>query len=96
MTTVGKAALVLGVAYIAAISVLFVRGAGILAAYLTMPAWFLVGALSLQTSPGSNVDAALSSWTGNLLMLTVSAALNAAAVYGVVRLFSRTITRPRG
>ena len=47
MMTTRSVVLAVGVAYFAGIGVLFIRGEGILAAYLTMPAWFLVGALSL-------------------------------------------------
>jgi hypothetical protein len=83
---------VIGLAYIAGVGVLYVREAGILAAYLTMPAWFVVGGLSLQLTsltPDSALDATLFSWSGNFVGLVVSAALNVAGVYLVVRRLSK-------
>ncbi len=84
-----RAVVVLGITYIAAIGLLFVRGAGILAAYLTMPAWLLVGTLTLWLPPGSTFDSAASSWTGNLVLLLVSATINVAGVFVVARLVSK-------
>lgn len=82
-----------GIVYVVAIVVLHVRGAGIVAAYLTMPAWFLVAGISMAlsaVSPGSALDAMLFSWSGNLVALIVSGALNVAAAFAVVRLISKT------
>ena len=68
--------MLLGTAYIATLSVLFIGGAGILAAYLAMPAWLLVGALIFRAP--ESVFLASSSWGGNLILLVVSASLNVA------------------
>jgi membrane protein implicated in regulation of membrane protease activity len=57
-----------------------------------MPAWFLVGGVSLlltSVAPDSVLDTTLFSWTGNFIALVVSAALNVAAVYFVMRRFSK-------
>ena len=92
MTKPLAAVVVIGLAYIAGISVLYVRGAGILAAYLTMPAWFLVGAVGLllaSVMSDSTLDATLFSWAGNFGALLISAALNVAGVYFVVRHLSK-------
>lgn len=79
--------MLLGTAYIAGLSMLFIGGAGILAAYLAMPGWLLVGALIFRAP--ESVFSAFSSWGGNLILLVVSAALNIAAVYVVLRRFSK-------
>ena len=63
-----------------------------MAAYLTMPAWLLVGGLSLLLSsvvPDSALEVTLYSWTGNFVALVVSAALNVAGLYLVVRRLSK-------
>jgi hypothetical protein len=92
MTKPLLAVVVIGLSYVAGIGVLYVREAGIAAAYLAMPAWFLIGAISLlltSVMPDSILDATLFSWAGNLVALLVSAALNVAGVYLVVRYFSK-------
>ena len=77
-----RLAVTAGALYIIGVAVLFSRGAGILAAYLTLPAsWLVIGILSEQFLPGSNVDVAFSSWTGNLVLLLISALLNVTGVY---------------
>lgn len=85
-----RAALIASATYVVSMGVLFAGGAGILAAYLTLPAsWFVIGNLSEQVARGSAFDAALSSWAGNLVLLLLSAMLNVAAVYGTARLLSK-------
>ena len=84
--------LALGALYIMGIGMLYVRDGGVVAAYLTMPAWFLVGALALMMgsiAPQSTLDATVFSWTGNLVALVVSAALNVAVTFLVIRRLSR-------
>lgn len=90
MTAKRRAALIASAVYTAGMGALFAGGAGILAAYLTLPAsWLVIGILSEQFAAGSTFDAALSSWTGNLVLLLVSAMLNVAGVYVIGRLLSK-------
>ena len=67
------------------VDLVFAEGQEILAAYLTMPGWLAVAWLSLLPSAGSPIEAALSSWFGNLVLLTLSASLNVAVAYIVAR-----------
>jgi hypothetical protein len=89
MTRARKAALAVGLAYIAGIVVLYVAGEGIAAAYLTFPGGVavvrLIDWVPLDTALGSVVM----SWTGNLIVLLVSATVNVTALYIVVRLLSK-------
>jgi len=78
--------------YIVGIGALYVRDLGILAAYLTMPAWYLIGTLVLLATsiiPGPALDASLFTWTGNLVVLVLSATLNVASIYFVMRRLSK-------
>lgn len=93
MTKSFSAVTVIGIVYVVAIAVLYVRGAGIAAAYLTMPAWFLVGAIAVLltlVAPDSVLDATLFLWAGNLVALLVSATLNVGGVYFVLHRLSRS------
>lgn len=78
-----RAFLWLGVGYVVAIGVVFVRGAGIPAALLTIPSWYLVGALTFAL-PEKWIASAVS-WWGNLVALLLSASLNVCALYWLVR-----------
>ncbi len=82
-------AVILGVGalYIVSVGVMFVFGLGIPAAYLTMPGWFVI---SVPTTllPSGAFDVA-ASWTGNLVILMLSAALNVAALYVLALVWSK-------
>lgn len=89
LTKSSKAVLAIGLAYLVGIAMLYVFGEGIAAAYLTFPGGLPVFHLIDWLSPNSALEAAVISWTGNLVALLVSAALNVAGVYVVVRLLSK-------
>jgi hypothetical protein len=80
--------LTLGFGYLIGIVILFVAGEGIAAAYLTFPGGLPVFHLIDLIPPNSALEAAVTSWTGNLVLLLLSAAVNVAGVYLVVRLLS--------
>jgi hypothetical protein len=81
--TVNVAVLGVGACYVIGIGVMFAVGWGIPAAFLTAPSWSFVVVL-LTVLPQAALDAA-TSWTGNLLALTLSASLNVGALYWMVR-----------
>jgi hypothetical protein len=85
-----KFVLVIGLAYLVGIAMLYVVGEGIAAAYLTMPGGLPVFQLVDLVPRSSALEAAVLSWTGNLVALLVSAALNVAGLYVVVRLLSKS------
>ena len=69
----------------AGLGALFASGDGIFAAFLAMPASFLVlGATSLI--PDGPVGAYLNTWSGSLALLVLSGLLNVPAALGLVRL----------
>ena len=74
--------LIVGSFYVAGIGLMFALGLGIPAAYLTMPSWYLVAGPTLFLP--ESLFAVVSSEVGNLVLLMLSAALNVAAVYGLV------------
>jgi hypothetical protein len=83
-------ATLLSALYVATIAILFAAGAGVLAAYFTLPAsWLVIGVLPELAGPGTWIDAALSSWIGNLLLVVASAAVNVAGLYALARFASR-------
>jgi hypothetical protein len=91
MTKFSKAVLLIGLAYLVGIAVLYVVGDdGIAAAFLTLPGSLLIFPLMYWIPPGSALEPAVISWTGNFIALLVSAALNVAGVYVIVRLLART------
>ena len=90
--------LVLGCGYVAGLGVLSASGEGILAAFLAMPAWILVGGATLLL-PDGPVNAYFNTWSGNLALLVLSGLLNVLLVWGLVRVlvapFSRHGTNSR-
>jgi hypothetical protein len=90
MTKAKNAVLVMGLAYVVGIAMLYAFGEGIAAAYLTLPGGLPVFYLTDWAPPDSVLEAAIISWTGNLVALLVSAVLNVAGVYVLVRLLSKT------
>ena len=84
-------ALLFGIAYMVFILSLFSQGLGIPAAYLTMPAWYFVGSLVFLLALGlpESLNDVLFSWTGNFVLLLLSAALNAGTVYVAVLRYSK-------
>ena len=89
MTKVGKATIAIASVYLVGIALLHLFGEGIAAAYLTLPGGLPVFYLIDRVSPNSPLEAALMSWTGNLVALVGSAALNVTGVYIVMRLMSK-------
>ena len=92
MATLRSIVVGIGVAYVVGIGVLYVSEEGYLTAYLTMPAWLLVGGLSYllaMVAPDSALDVTLFTRTGNFVLLLVSAALNVAGLYFIVRRLSK-------
>ena len=76
-------------AYVGVVIVLYLRGAGFLAAYLTIPAWFVTSILSFviaSNAPDSLIATAILSSTGNFVALVLSAMGNVAGVYALVRI----------
>ena len=91
MTKFTKFVLAIGVVYVAGIAALFVVGRdGFAAAMLTLPGSLPVGYLIDLAPAHSALETIVDSWTGNLLELLVSAALNVVGLYVVVRLLSKT------
>lgn len=87
MTKLTKAVLTIGLAYLVGIAMLYAVGEdGIAAAFLTLPGSFVIGHLIDWVPPNSALEAAVISWTGNLIALVVSGVLNVAGIYFVVRL----------
>ena len=89
MTQTGRAVLALGLAYVVGVALLYVAGEGIAAAYLTFPSGLAVFRVIAWVPPDSAFRAAVISWTGNLIVLLVSATVNVAGLYAVVRLVSK-------
>lgn len=87
--TTRRLLLIVALTYIGVISILFMRREGIVAGYLTMPGWFLVGGLFQLLPPGSMLHAAALTWAGNFVLLMLSAAVNVAAVYFVIRVLPK-------
>lgn len=84
--------LAVGAVYICAIAAMQALGLGTAAAYLTYPAWIVaaVGTLLLALAkPDSFLAATAFTWTGHLLLLVGSAALNVAVAYLIARSISR-------
>jgi hypothetical protein len=75
--------LLTGVAYVVLLGVMFVRGAGIAAAYFAMPGWYVVAgaALVLEFIVPTSTTAWLYSWTSNLILVILSGVLNVTAAY---------------
>jgi len=84
--------LVLGGAYVAGLVVLFASGNGIFAAFLAMPAWYLVGGVVLLVRDGP-VNAYFNTWSGNFALLMLSGLLNVLVVSGFVRLLVAPFSR---
>jgi hypothetical protein len=90
MTKSCKVVLAIGLAYCAGIAALYVIGKdGFAAGMLALPGSFIIGYLVYWVPPKSALQVVADSWTGNLIELVLSAALNVAGVYLVVRLLSR-------
>jgi hypothetical protein len=76
--------------YWVAIAVLALSDLLVYAAYLTMPSWYAVGAVSflvLNVAPAASES--LFSWHGNVLLVLLAATLNALVFYWV---FSRLLS----
>jgi hypothetical protein len=83
----------IGFVYIAIVGALYLQGAGIVAAYLTIPGWLAIGAIALliaSLAPESPLAEMMVSWGGNLTALLLSAAINVAGVYLLARQLSKT------
>lgn len=91
MTKPLRAVVVIGVTYIVGVSALYTRGLGIPAGYLTMPASNVVLYLTLLLAWIANASMLETAfgWTGNLVLLVLSATLNVVGVYLVVRRLSK-------
>jgi hypothetical protein len=91
MTKPTKVVLTTGFLYLVAIAMLFVIGRdGTAALFLTFPASFPIMYLIDFVPHHSALETIVDSWTGNLVVLLVSAGLNVAGLYMVVRLRSKT------
>ncbi len=78
-------------AYLLFIGVLHWNQLGIYATYLTLPAWLVVGNLvALLPHLSPDVTSMLTSWRGNLVLLTASAVLNVALFWTIFRWRGRT------
>jgi hypothetical protein len=85
-----KVLLAVALAYLVAIAMLYVVGKdGIAAGLLALPGSYLVFTSVEWIPHDSLLGLSLTSWTGNLLLILLSAALNLAAVYIGVRLVSK-------
>jgi hypothetical protein len=92
MSRLQKVLLVIGTGYLAALCILFMRGAGLLAGYLAIPGWLIVGGV-LYRAPDQVFDPLTSSSAAQFAVLVISGAINMAGLAGVVylmRWFLRT------
>jgi hypothetical protein len=90
MTKSTKVVLAIAVAFLVGIALLFVVGRdGFAAGMLTLPGSLPVSYLLELVPAHAALETIADSWTGNLLELLVSAALNVAGLYVVVRLLSK-------
>jgi hypothetical protein len=90
MTRSCKVILAIGLAYCVGIAALYAIGRdGFAAAMLTLPSSFVIGHLVYWVPPKSGLESVADSWTGNLIELLISATLNVAGVYLIVRLLSK-------
>jgi heme/copper-type cytochrome/quinol oxidase subunit 3 len=85
-----------GAVYVASLTAMFARGWGIAAAYLAMPAWYVVASPFFAVAgwvPGTMDLLGWKMW--NTLLLVLSGSLNVFAVYWIARAVERRNVDPR-